>query len=91
MDPRITINLTADGEFQIWLNAEGRDLLVRELQQLSEKDDHFHLMPKDMTGHVPTSSRPYDPSDKVLEWGKVLFRTDDWDREHYPHVMRQTD
>jgi hypothetical protein len=48
-------------------------------------------MPKDMTGHVPTSSLPYHPSDKVLEWGKVLFRTDDWDREHYPHVMGQTD
>jgi hypothetical protein len=91
MDPRITINLTADGELQIWLNAKGRDLLVRELQQLSEENDHFHLMPKDMTGHVPTSSLPYHPSDKVLEWGKVLFRTDDWDREHYPHVMGQTD
>jgi hypothetical protein len=31
MKPRITINLTPDGEFQIWLNPEGRDLLVREL------------------------------------------------------------
>jgi hypothetical protein len=91
MGPRITINLTADGEFQIWLNEEGRDLLVRELQRLNERDEHFHLMPKDMDGHVPTSSRPYHPSDKVLEWGKVLFRTDDWDKEHYPHVMRQTD
>lgn len=73
MGPRITVNLTADGEFQIWPNAEGRDLLVRELQRLNEKDEHFHLMPKGMTGHVPTSSRPYGPSDKVLEWAKSFF------------------
>lgn len=91
MGPRITINLTTDGEFQLWLNEEGRDLLVRELQRLNERNEHFHLGPKDMDGEVPTSSRPYHPSDKVLEWGKVLFRTDDWDREHFPHVMRQTD
>jgi len=32
MAPRITLNLTADGELEIWLNPEGRDLLVKELQ-----------------------------------------------------------
>lgn len=89
MDPRITINLTADGEFEIWLNPEGRDLLVRELQRLNEKNEHFHLMPKDVTGEVTVSSRPYRPTDKVLEWGKVLFRTDAWDRKHFPHVMSE--
>jgi hypothetical protein len=91
MDARITINLTTDGELQIWLNEKGRDLLVRELQQLSERNDHFHLMPKDMAGHVPLSSRPYHPDDQVFEWGKVLFRTDDWDRQHFPHVMSGSD
>lgn len=45
MKPRITVNLTADGEFEIWLNPEGRDLLVRELQHLSEQSEHFHLAP----------------------------------------------
>jgi hypothetical protein len=25
-----------------------------------------------------------------LEYGKVLFRPDGWDAEHYPHVMGQS-
>ena len=89
MGPRITINLTAGGEFEIWLNEEGRDLLVRELKQLNENNEHFHLMPK--YGDVAVSSRPYRPDDKVLEWGKVYFRTDAWDEQYYPHVLRETD
>jgi hypothetical protein len=39
----ITVNLNAKGEFEIWLNPEGRDVLVKELQGLSETNDHFHL------------------------------------------------
>jgi hypothetical protein len=46
MSARITVNLNAGGVFEIWMNEEGRDLLVRELQGLSEKNDHLHLMPK---------------------------------------------
>jgi hypothetical protein len=86
MSARITINITSGGEFELWMNGEGRDLLVKELQQLDERNDHFHIAPKPM-GDIEASARPYRPDDKVLEWGKVLFRTDAWDLEHFPHVM----
>ena len=86
MTPRITVNLTAAGEFEIWLNPQGRDLLVRELQHLSEQSEHFHLAPDPM-GEVALSTRPYRPTDKLMQRGKVLFRTDEWDRRHFPHVF----
>lgn len=86
MKPRITINLTADGDFEIWLNEKGRDLLVRELQHLNEKSDHFHFGPVGI-GEVGVSSRPYRVHYKVLEFGKVYFRTDAWDTEYFPHVI----
>ena len=86
MKPRITVNVTADGEFEIWLNSAGRDLLVNELKRLNEKNDHFHLGPAP-AGEVEVSSVPYRPDDKLLEFGKVSFRTDDWDRQYFPHVM----
>ena len=86
MSARITVNLTAKGEFEIWVNEQGRDLLVRELQHLSEKSDHFHLGPRGIS-EVEVSSRPYRPDDKILEVGKILFRTDAWDKQYYPHVL----
>lgn len=67
MPPRITINLSG-GELQSWLNPEGRDLLVRQLQCLSEASDHFHIH-------------------EIIEWGKVLFRPDEWDARYFPHVL----
>ena len=88
MAPRITLNLTADGEFEIWLNPEGRDVLVKELQGLSERNDHFHFGPSP-SGEVEVSSRAYRSDDKLLEYGKVLLRPDAWDAEHYPHVLRR--
>ena len=33
------------------------------------------------------SLRPYRETDKVLSTGKVMFRTDEWDRTYFPHVM----
>jgi hypothetical protein len=89
MSARITVNLAANGEFEIWLNEQGRDLLVRELQRLSEKSDHFHRGPADV-GEVEVSSRPYRPDDKILGYGKVLFRTDAWDKQYFPHVLDET-
>jgi hypothetical protein len=80
------VNLTASGEFEIWVNPEGRDLIVRELQHLDERSDHIHLASADM-GEVELSNRGYRPTDTVLEWGKVLFRTDEWDRQYFPHVL----
>lgn len=84
MPPRITVNMTGDGELEIWVNPQGRDLLVQELLKLSEGNDHFHLSP---SGEVDTRTKPYRSTDEIIWAGKVLFRTDEWDREHYPHVM----
>ncbi len=86
MKPRITINLTSGGELEIWLNEAGRDLLVRELLGLNEQNEHFHLAPP-VLGEVEVSTRAYHPTDTLIEWGKVLFRTDEWDRRYYPHVF----
>jgi hypothetical protein len=89
MRPRITVNLTAGGKFEIWLNEQGRDLLVQKLQRLGEKNDHFHLGPKKM-GEVEVASIPYRSDDEILEWGKVLFRTDAWDRQYFSYVVAET-
>ena len=86
MKPRITINTNKDGELEIWLNEAGRDLLVAELQRLSDKNDHFHLQPEGFM-EVPVQSVPYREGDRLLEWGKVLFRPDAWDAKYFPHVL----
>ncbi len=71
MHPRITISRTKNGELEVWLNPAGRDLLVRELQLLSEKNDHFHFMPEEMGGEVPVRNRPYGDGDEIIDWAKV--------------------
>jgi hypothetical protein len=86
MKPRITVDLTANGEFEIWLNGTGRDLLIRQLNGLSEKNDHFHLGPSPI-GEVEVCTRGYRAELKVSEFGTVFFRTDDWDRQYFPHVL----
>jgi len=86
MPARITVNLNAKGEFEIWLNPEGRDILVKELQGLSETNDHFHLGPQSLS-EVEVSDRPYRSDDQLLMYGKILFRTDAWDAEFFPHVL----
>ncbi len=86
MRSRITVSIAATGEFEIYLNEQGRDLLVKKLQRLSEKNDHFHLGPSGV-GEVEASSRAYRPDDIVKEYGKVLFRTDEWDKQYFPHVL----
>ncbi len=93
MKARITVSVEPDGSFDIWLNEAGRDLLIKELQGLSERSDHFHLdhaddpaMQQDV--EVPLAAIAYEPADRVLLNGKVLFRPDHWDRQYYPHVLR---
>jgi hypothetical protein len=85
--PRITFSRSPDGFLQIWLNPEGRDLLVEQLQRLSEHSDHFHIVPEDMNPELPARSFPYETDDEVLEWGRVLFRPDEWDQKYFPHVL----
>lgn len=87
MRPRITID-RRDGELRIWLNPAGRDLLVRELQGLNERNDHFHLGPEEFDGEVPTQSLAYEAGAEVIGWGRVLYRPDEWDAEHFPHVLK---
>ncbi len=88
MKPRITISLTIDGELEVHLNESGRDLLVKELQHLSEDSDHFHFGPEEAGGEVPTQTYPYRDDHKIVGWGKVLFRPDKWDAQYHPHVLK---
>jgi len=88
MNERITLSLSKGGELQIMLNEAGRDRLVRELQRLSIENDHFHLDPDGMID-VQVSKRPYNDGDQVFEWGKVMFRPDEWDAVHFPHVLEK--
>jgi hypothetical protein len=86
MKERITISLSKDGVLQVMLNEAGRDRMVRELQRLTSKNDHFHLDPDGMID-VQVSKRPYFEGDQVFEWGKVYLRTDESDALHFPHVL----
>ena len=89
--PRITFSRTKDGSLEISLNPAGRDLFVSQLQGLSEQSDHFHIMPENMGPELPARNRPYSEGDEAIEWGKVLFRPDEWDEKHFPHVMSGAD
>lgn len=87
MATRITISRDKRGHVQIHLNEAGRDALVRALQMLSREDDHIHLAPEEFDGEVPTREVSYQEGDEVMAWGKILFRPDDWDARHFPHVL----
>ncbi len=86
MAPRITISVKSNGELEIWLNAEGRDQIVSQLQALSASNDHFHL--GTWGGDVELSATPYRPTDKIVHAAKVMFRTEEWDRLYFPHVLQ---
>ena len=90
MKPRITISHTESGELEIWLNEAGRDLLVKELNDLSpdSANDHFHLGAFE-GAEVETRSVPCRPTDRIVWTGKVIFRTDEQDAEHFPRVLQQ--
>ncbi|MEQ1820099.1 MAG: hypothetical protein ABL871_15965 [Terricaulis sp.] len=92
MTARVTVCERPDGSFEILLNEEGRDAIVRELQRLDRKWDHFHLdhfaAPEiAFATDILLAAAPYNEGDKVFTVGKVLLRPDDWDTEHFPHVM----
>lgn len=87
MAARIHINRNAHGEVELWLNEEGRDLLVKELGRLGPEHEHFHLGPSGDQPEVPLQTVPYRPDDEVFAWGKVLFRLDEWDAQYFPHVL----
>lgn len=92
MKPRITVSLTEDGTLEIALNEMGRDQLVRELQALSEKNDHFHLAPPESGyAEITVAMQGYRATDEVIGYGKVMLRPDEWDRRFYPHVIGDDD
>lgn len=88
MKPRVTINLTSNGELEIYLNPEGRDLFVKELQALNKGNEHFHMGTEDeYFEEIELSKLPYRSDDKIVDRAKVLFRLDEWDRQYYPHIF----
>jgi len=86
MAARITVSLTPDGELQLHVNEEGRDLLVKELVGLNRQSEHFHLGAFE-GAEVEMRSVPYAPADTILWAAKVMLRPDEWDAKHYPHVL----
>jgi hypothetical protein len=88
MKARITFSTSSNGTLEVFVNEAGRDLLVEELKHLSRKSDHFHFGPEEYGMEVPVQTRPYHEGDTVHEWGKVLFRPDEWDAQYFPHVLQ---
>ncbi|MEQ1617457.1 MAG: hypothetical protein ABL883_03810 [Terricaulis sp.] len=93
--PRITFAVKKDEqgepvEIYLYLNAEGRDQLVSELQHLDERSDHFHMHPEDEPNpEVPMRAIAYLPSEETVPYHvKVMSRPDEWDRQYFPHVMK---
>ena len=91
--PRITIAYTrGDGgepdEALLYVNTEGRDLLISELRHLDERSDHFHLQAEDWDAEVPLQTTPYVPHrEQTFSVAKVMLRPDHWDAEYFPHVL----
>ena len=83
--PRITINQTVDGFFELWMNPEGRELLVKKLMSLDVNDDHLHIGDRE---DIEVSSIAYREDDRLIRWGKIYLCSDDWDEKHFPHVMK---
>jgi hypothetical protein len=91
--PRITVTLAAGGDDQppqvrLYLNPEGRDLLVRELNRLDEQWDHLHLQNTKWTVELPLQMIAYEPAmEDVADDVQIMLRPDKWDADHFPHVL----
>ena len=89
MEPRVTISIDEEGVLEIWINEAGRDALLKELSDLDERNDHFHLTTDPTWGDVTLRDVPYRNSDKLIDTAKVMFRLDKWDVEYFPHVFNR--
>jgi len=88
--PRMTIQVSGDPggqEVEILLNPEARKWLIAALNKLDRADDHFHAFTFEEWDGLQLSAIPYGPGDTPAVALKVLLRYDDWDAEHFPHVM----
>lgn len=89
--PRMTVVIDGEvkgsREVQLLLNPVARDLLVAELMKLDRSNDHFHLLSFEEWSELTLSTIPYTTGDELVPAVKVSLRYDDWDAEHFPHVM----
>ena len=92
MSARITMNLTSDGVLELWLNEEGtRSPCPRTSSaRYAQRAFSTWLMGRRGSRLLQLSTRAYRPTDTVLEAGKVMLRTDEWDRTYFPHVMGES-
>jgi len=94
---RLTVEIETDKDgshdyVEIFLNPEAIKLLIRELSALSEENDHFHCTPEDWEDpEVPLSIVPYVSGNTTAKHVKVMYRNDEWDKEHFPHVLVEVD
>jgi len=87
MRPRITLLRTDEGVIELLFNEAGKALLISEIARLGETNDHLHLSTDGGYAEIELSVIPYSPTDQVIGDMKLLFRTDDWDKEFFPHVL----
>ena len=83
--PRITIAMN-EGELNLYVNEEGRDLLVKELANLNRQSDHAHFGSWE-GAEVELRSIPYHAGDEIVHAAKISLRPDDWDEQYFPHVL----
>lgn len=84
--PRLTVQIDGS-EVILYLNPEARSRLISELQNLDRHNDHLHVLGPEVGDELQTSQIPYRPDDLLAYSMKVCLRYDDWDDEHFPHVM----
>ena len=89
-EPRITISIDEGGELNIYVNEAGRDVLVKELLGLSHRSDHSHLGTW-LGAEVEMRDIPYRPTDRIVDAAKISLRPDEWDEQHFPHVLAGKD
>ena len=88
--PRMTVQVSNgrrfDREVEILLNPAARKRMVDELMKLDRANDHVHSFSfKEGDGGLLLSKIPYHPDDQPAL--KTSLRYDDWDKQHFPHVM----
>jgi hypothetical protein len=90
--PRMTVQVSngtgLDREVEILLNPAARRLLVSQLEKLDRGDDHLHVFSFEEDS-LALSEIPYRDGDQPVCALKISLRYDDWDEEHFPHVMKQ--
>ena len=90
---RVTFDLDYDadgnpGELCIWMNPEGRDKLVKLLQELTPQWEHSHLLARSWgLSELALDEVAYRDGAKVLGAVKVQLRLDEWDAQFAPHVL----